>query len=710
MKIKIYIFRLILILLASPESQGNLFASSLNGTSGILYKNQHHVFYDGESARGFVRMNGGFTIMDGAKATLDTVVSVSGAIDLRETGIMQLIKDIHFDAKLSWSSSGYIDGRGKAIFLNDTLSIPPSKTIHIISDTIIDGNKNVMLLNENAQIIVESNATLTLRNLIIRNLRNNQFHPCIKVAGNSGKLVLDNTELSITGDMNFGQGQLYIHNDAVFSGTSAFIYASTAPCFIAQFGTLTFDIGTTFSFVPPSTNANDLMILQDRTSSLLLNGASLKTTNSGMQMTRGSLFLSNNVSIESNTGNGVSSLSGLTSKDYGTKVTTLAWHPTGKYLVIGGAGPISGNEIEVYKFNGSTLTLVTSLSYGASEVHILDWHPSGQFLAIGGQGPASELRIYSFNGSTLTSVTSENFSIWYVDALIWHPSGKYLTVGGSHAVSGRELQIYRFDGTSLLALTSEYYGDIINCLSWTPDGKILAVGGSIPSSFDGAANTNELQLYSFNGSTLTGVTSVNYGSGSADIYALGWDPAGKYLAIAGRLASSVGGFSNDDELRIYRLDGSTLTPITSRPYGVWIDSFAWHPLGTTLAIGGSSPINGGTSGFTNDNELRLYNFDGTTLTPLTSKDYGTTIHAIQWNPDGKILAIGGNVPVSTTDFPSNTNELRLYSTTIVNNSSQAFSRALIFGNSTLGSSYDLNIEVLGGAYVTIDGKIVDDSA
>ncbi|MBS1988156.1 hypothetical protein JST56_04140, partial [Candidatus Dependentiae bacterium] len=97
-----------LCLLAGLNSCLHLQGSNLDGTSSLVYKNQHHVFSDGESARGYVRMNGGFTIKPGATATLDTVVSVSGSIDLRETGQMQLLKDLELDSGLTWSSGGSI--------------------------------------------------------------------------------------------------------------------------------------------------------------------------------------------------------------------------------------------------------------------------------------------------------------------------------------------------------------------------------------------------------------------------------------------------------------------------------------------------------------------------------------------------------------------------------------------------------------------------
>ena len=40
---------------------------------------------------------------------------------------------------------------------------------------------------------------------------------------------------------------------------------------------------------------------------------------------------------------------------------------------------------------------------------------------------------------------------------------------------------------------------------------------------------------------------------------------------------------------------------------------------------------------------------------------------------------------------------------------QALSNSIVFGNSAFGSNYDLNVRVLAGAQMTIDGLINDDS-
>jgi Tol biopolymer transport system component len=695
--------------------------SNLNGTAAVVYKNQHHVFSNGESALGYVRMNGGFTVKPGATATLDTVVSVSGSIDLRETGVLQLLKDLNLDAGVTWSSGGYIKGRSRALILNDTLSIPASKIIHISDDTIIDGNGNTLLLNDYAQIFVDNNVTLTLRNLVVCNTKNNVNNPCLRISGNRGKLALDNVELAMANDMALAQGQLYFHNEVIFTGSSTFIYNSPEASFITRSGVVKFDKGTTFSFAPTST-ADHLFKLQDKTSTLYLNGCTLKTTSSGMRLTKGNLILDNKIVLESNPGNGSmpATLTLLDDADYTTTSGGLnisAWHPNGNVLAIGGQRVLSTpgfanhNELRLFSFDGASLTALTSQDYGTNfnnQVQALAWTPDGRFLAVGGTladtvggfANTDELRIYSFNGSTLTAVTSQPYGTagaGQIYDLSWNPDGKTIALVGriQAAVGGfpstDSIRLYSFNGTSLTALTSQPYGPGSQTLrvAWSPDGKTLAIGGGSPTAVGGFANTDQLRLYSFNGSTLTALTSSSYGSSSAfNVYALAWSPDGKSLAFGGDL----GGGPVPNQLRVCSFTGNTLKLTAGQPYGIQITWIDWSPDGKTLAVTGQST---GTE---------LFDFSSTTtLNAITTVSIASYTPTVRWAPNGKTLSLSAYSPTSG-------NELQLYSVGFSQESfPQSYSRSIIFGNSALGSSSNLNAEVLGAAHVTINGIVNDDS-
>jgi len=97
-----------------------------------------------------------------------------------------------------------------------------------------------------------------------------------------------------------------------------------------------------------------------------------------------------------------------------------------------------------------------------------------------------------------------------------------------------------------------------------------------------------------------------------------------FLAIGG---STAGGM----EIRVYGFDGSTLTLLNSVAHGAGVFSIKWSPDGRFLAIGGDT----GTGG----NHLRVYEWDGSTLALLDSEVY-STIFGLDWSPDGKYVVTG----------------------------------------------------------------------
>lgn len=73
-----------------------LLATSLVGTSSIVYKNANYIFRNGDTCEGFVRLDDGFTILAGATVTFDTFITVSAGMDLRSTGNLSLFVVIYF--------------------------------------------------------------------------------------------------------------------------------------------------------------------------------------------------------------------------------------------------------------------------------------------------------------------------------------------------------------------------------------------------------------------------------------------------------------------------------------------------------------------------------------------------------------------------------------------------------------------------------------
>jgi len=692
----------------------NVYGSSLDGTSSVVYKDQHHVFNNGEIAKGFVRLNKGFTIVAGARATLDTVVSVSGPIDLRRTGRLQLVTDLQLDTGVTLSSGGYLGGRGYTMDFNGSFTIPKSEVLHITSDTVIDGNGGTLSFDPHSLLFVEQDVTLTLRNLSIHHKKNSPTLPSLVCGGNGARLALDNVTLKLADDFEFSQGQLFIHGDVIVTGTNSFIYKSPKPLFIDSSALLAFDLGTAFTFAPTTTDQR-LLIFKDASSGLFLNGASFNTTSTGVRLSRGTLYIDNKVVFNTATDVEVASAVVLTSSRFGNFMNTFSWRPDGRYIAVSGQSPNpygssnpNRDDIFLYELANSTLITVTSQSYKSpflnGSVYAVDWSADGQYLAVGGESPAAgvggfsdanNVRVYRFDGNFLVPVTSAPYQNFTSDTTYprWSPDQQYLIVTGEvqGAIPGPGVDtfVYRFNGTSLTLTTSRRVagGSLIWSSKWSPDGKFIAIAattGNFANTSSGFANTDGIKIYRFDGSTLIPVASQPFGGASADARVVDWSADGKFLLVAGSGAGAgFGGFADADNLRIYAFNGTSLMPRAS--HGTTQYPAAWHPSGKYLSC---------TVSFSSE-QIRFFKFDGTSLSAIALINVPSSLYAQGWDPSRKIFGTGSN-------------NIDLYSTTF-SNPLTTLNNGITLGDSVAGSDFNCNVDVLGAAHLTLNGIINDDS-
>jgi hypothetical protein len=122
---------------------------------------------------------------------------------------------------------------------------------------------------------------------------------------NLSNLTLDNVNVAFDRNFNFTQGRFFVYNDVMITGTNVFAYSSTEPLYIESFGTLHFDLGTTFSFSPyesrPHTGSErDLLRLIDRSAQLYFDGCAINLPDAGLRLTRGTIYFDNRVVINGN--------------------------------------------------------------------------------------------------------------------------------------------------------------------------------------------------------------------------------------------------------------------------------------------------------------------------------------------------------------------------------------------------------------------------
>ncbi|MFH1643766.1 MAG: hypothetical protein ABIA74_01165 [bacterium] len=689
---------ILFLLISNILFSTSIHAASIDGTTNIAYINYHYPFANTNTAQGFVRLVNGFTIPASATVTFNIHPPVSGGIQLNDTGTIKLDSNLYLDSSVTLSTGGHINGQEKTIYLDGNLIIPAGKNLKITGDTIIDGSNFDLILGHQSQLIVDNNITLTLKNINLKNTHNDQAFPQIKLNNVFSQLALENVIFSFNDDFIFDKGTLFINNDVIITGTSKFIYKSTNPTYIQSHSTIYFDKNTTFDYSPNS-DTNNLIILTDQSSSIYLDGCTLQVTDTGIKLTKGQLFFDNKVTLSNSDSYVLSDITRVDTKNNGGYLFATGWHPTNNYLVTGGYGSNTpeGGELQLYSFQNDTLTSVTYRDYDInSNIRSLDWSPDGNYLAIGGSfhdGTFGGIFVYSFFNNTLSDAAIALADLGENSLCIkWHPNGNFIAFGISVPFSGLELQIYSFQNDTLTSYTSANYGSTTGStelfsVAWSPDGNYLAIGGDYPDS------GNELQIYSFQNDVLATYTSKNYGYG---VFTLDWSPDGNYLAVGGTSPDS------GDELQIYSFFGGELssTPVDSKNYGTRIWSTKWSSDGRYLAIGGYNPAGG--------NELQIYSFTGGTLSsiPIISKNFNNEIYSLDWKqPNNNFLAAAGNYSSSHVE------ELQVYrSDYLYSTYSPTFYNSIIFGDSSLGSEYNLNTYLLSGAQVELTGPVWIDDA
>ena len=643
-------------------------------------------------------------------------------LHFKNNSMLILENSLELDSKctLSIDKAATIYGNGNEISLHSNLIIPENRSLEFSANTIIDGQNNELLLSDDSQLIIDSNVTLTLRNLRLKTSINSTETPAIKTFLGS-QLCLQNVLFDLGEKFVFENGNLFIKNDVILFGENEFVYSSTQNCFIDKDSTLIIDLDTQFTYSPYSDN-RDLIVMQDNTSQIFLNGCTIASTYTGMRLTKGTLNVDNHVTFSTIILDSIPTPNQLLDSEHSfsnSKTITYSTNYTGTYVndvsilsleedifmsttinyLIAAGGGVSNNKIESYRINeNGSLTFIdnSNTSGAADSVNVVErgyiWN---NFYFYTGENSNVITKMSIDEGGNLSidgNINSSNInmvyalSYYYNDDQPAYDAPNWLAVGGkSNTGSGGIIEIY---DESTLQHTTNFTGTCVYALDFNTDGNLLAAGGD--------DQNNEFKTYSVDMYTgaLTLQDSVDLG-GTCTVFSVQFSPDNSLLAVGSNCPSN--------EISIYQIEiNGNLTFADSANYdGTTVKKVKFTPDGNFLVVGGNNA----------SNEIEIYEVSNSGKLKLRQiLNYGgSTVNTIAINEAGNYLAIGGDnigAEIETRTFVppfyNNYNFNYNWSSLTPQNAS-INDNGITFGNSTLGPDYNLKINILRGTKLDLEG-------
>jgi len=229
-------------------------------------------------------------------------VTLSGTLNL-DNHVM------HVSANDSaWTGSFYCSGNGSCMVFSAKVSLSGTWTIDGVHT--IDGNGQTMELLSTAQLFVAPDSTLTIRNMVLKNLSGTKLS-CL---ASSAQVVFDNVLLVQDGDYKFDAGSIIFRNKVDLLGgsgcsdeaTYSFSYNSDQSSMIDGNSTFYIMRGVRFELGNQSAGASDQPLeFVDWTSVLHLDESILRIVDQGLKLKSGRMRVSNSSILDVDTTYGV---------------------------------------------------------------------------------------------------------------------------------------------------------------------------------------------------------------------------------------------------------------------------------------------------------------------------------------------------------------------------------------------------------------------
>lgn len=313
MKKVLALFFSLIFLLCTP------FASPvIKGSQTALSVQPHATFPASDldnTMLGFGWFKNGFTFEDAtASCTFDSVYPLSGPIDLNG-GSLYLASDLLLHNNITWTGFGSLYGNYHLLDLCKTVTFfaSPSQqqifndvSISMHTDmrisgsalfqgsSLLDGNNNILKFNDGGYLLVDTGATLTLKDMTLAHVEARK----ICCLDDSSRLALENVTLLLSNDYSFTQGSMYLMDEVVFDGAHTFSYQSNQTSTIAYAAHLKIEDGLILSLGKDEQDSAEPLYFEGSLSSINFQNSTLLVHDEGVNFTRGIVSIDRNVNFD----------------------------------------------------------------------------------------------------------------------------------------------------------------------------------------------------------------------------------------------------------------------------------------------------------------------------------------------------------------------------------------------------------------------------
>lgn len=159
--------------------------------------------------------------------------------------------------------------------------------IYFTGNSSINGGGNELTLDPSCLVRVESDSQLRLANMTIKGVRSSTLK--VPGVGNAGSLLFENVNMKLGNRFAINHGHFDVLGTLEVTGRdSLFIYTSDQISTIGAKSRLILDEEITFSYDAPAPN---LLQFSDSSAKLILAGATLHATSTGLELTNGRMHI-----------------------------------------------------------------------------------------------------------------------------------------------------------------------------------------------------------------------------------------------------------------------------------------------------------------------------------------------------------------------------------------------------------------------------------